>query len=336
MSGEAMAYVRAQVIKPVGLKYYMERIAARIDNDTGVATAAKQEYLADELSVNINTVRKLQAKALEMGYLVLNQDQVEGSKGRFTKNRYEIPGFVEWMAEGRESARAKFEGAIKPVTTRRDAVAEKPQPPVGITDRNHTEGLRTVTTRRDAPIGRSKEEVKEERKMRSEDRDFRQTGLSLVGGVDPKTAEPVRKDGKRYSSDFVDRFWSKYPRKEGKANAAKLWANMNAEDQDAAVAALPAYCNLKHVKEGLAKTGDKYLVERVYDDYAIDPAAERDDQIKRLALDLVSGNRDQLDRASKWWSRVADVPRDLLRAATAFAANEFGLQPAPAVAWGAA
>jgi hypothetical protein len=47
-------------------------------------------------------------------------------------------------------------------------------------------------------------------------------------------------------SDRWDEFWTAYPRKTGKAQAAKAWQKLKPADRDAALAALPEHVGFWH------------------------------------------------------------------------------------------
>ena len=94
MSAEAVRYIQAQKIRPLSLKYYMEKVAYRVNNKRGYGWPS-QEFLAAELQVSERTIRNYQRECIKRGYLRVTQARKRHAE--FTSNHYVIAGFMEWL-----------------------------------------------------------------------------------------------------------------------------------------------------------------------------------------------------------------------------------------------
>jgi hypothetical protein len=182
------------------------------------------------------------------------------------------------------------------------------------------------------PPQQRKESNKEKKEQTNAHFDFvdeGQAGLDLTGGDDPNGTPPARTGAKRYETSFAE-FWRQYPNKLGKAKGSDLWKTLTPTQRALAVRHLPDYLASKPVRDGYPKQGDTYIQDRVWESFIPDPAEERDEQVKRLALDLAFGVLETgiLERAAQWWTTLADVPGEIIEAAKRFSA-ENGLRPVP-------
>jgi hypothetical protein len=111
--------------------------------------------------------------------------------------------------------------------------------------------------------------------------------------------------GKSAYPDAFEAFWAQYPRKAGKAPAAKLWAKMSAYDRQAALEGIEPYRGCKRVQDGFVLQGNNYLKNRTWEDFlpsevAGDPQAS----LWQNRLKLYAQRRDW--PAQKWGPRPGD------------------------------
>lgn len=150
------------------------------------------------------------------------------------------------------------------------------------------------------------------------------TEPSLEPSIEPTPAarEPRKaKKSQPVDDGSFDPFWDAYPRKVAKADAAKAWAKLKAEDRAAAMAAIPAFiAKLRREKteEKFIKYPASWLNGRRFEDFASAPPKTVDpkkgpDLLATLEELRIEREREyEAERAEQaaFWSQKAAAERE--------------------------
>lgn len=146
----------------------------------------------------------------------------------------------------------------------------------------------------------------------------------------PKTKPKKVRTKNAYTEEF-DKCWLAFPARHrmSKPDAFKSWVFQGCiANVDAVMAGIEAY-KLQLRKDGTpddkVKHMQGWLTGRRWEGYAVSVEAERESQIKALALDWQEGHRDELQYARKWWLAWRNVPQ-MLRDSAARLVESWGLQ----------
>lgn len=273
MSIEAMAYVKSLHIPSSPQKLIMLLIADRINNETGEAYPG-QALLARESSLGERSVRG-HLRALEEAGLLTRRKRFT-AEGKADTDLYSIAGYMDWLVCARECAESH----------RQKSAGGKNQPAAD--SRQNRRQVCAETGGKNLPPNPKRNPKRTQNA---------QTGVCADGcggsKTDTKPAGKQRKAAKRpnYTEDF-ERFWQQYPQKRGKAEAAKTWAALSAEDREAAKIGIGAYVSDCKQNSRPYRHGSTYLNQRTWEDYEDSSAeAQMSDEDKLVTL-LVHYGRD--------------------------------------------
>jgi hypothetical protein len=320
-----MRYVLALTIKPVALKFYMERLAFRLDNDKGYAWPA-QDTIAKELSVSRKTVQKLQAEAEKRGYIRATGGQKK-EKGQFAANHYEIPGFLEWLTHVEEDANSFFVRAIgtgSPCELRGGTVGEldRGNPVVA-----RPWELRGGTDRGNYGVAQKERGKEREKKEMDEAPKAPRPALSNLAGTRKANKESDATSG--YAA-FVAAYRS-LPRSSqagGLSDGRKVWLSLSAAERAYRLAALNAYADNLRTEDFKQPQHIDSFLDGGWEDFAkaeptpveLSPQEVERNQTVAVAIDL---QKQEWCHGKKWWSSISEVPAAIIRAAQNLARAEW-------------
>lgn len=319
MSSEAVRYVLAQTIKPAAIKFYLERVAYRIDNRKGFAWPS-QSTIAKEMSVSARTVRKYQEECIRRELLRSRCQKNVG--GRFTSNRYEIPGLIDWLSDQNANPEECYERAraATPWEGGGPTAEANTGGTRGADGRGNTGGLRSVGTRGAYKKNKRKETGKEMDEQRA---------------ARPASALSLKKKANRADDEasgyraFCDDYKAalkaagKSDEAKGLADGRKVWLSISQADRGARRRALNGYrADLSNNDFKNPQHIDRFL-ETGWEDFAVDEQAanaeEERKQVQAVALDL---HRNEFNRGRKWWPAIDHVPGKIRLAALDLIAKE--------------
>ena len=307
MSAEAVKYILAQNIKPIALKFYMERLAYRIENDKGYGWPS-QDLIAKELSTSRKTVQKLQAEAERRGYIRALAHKTE--RGKFSSNHYEIPGFVDWLKQAETDAVSFFVRAIGPESPC-ELRGGTDKDTVGTTGWHGPCELRGGTDRGNYGVAqkeRLKEKVKRER-ARAKPRTL-SASLSV----------PDRDEGKGYD-EFVSAYSAMLarcrPSSSSQAETVEAgrseWRKLSPDDKAARYNALLGYEANLRAQSYKQPQGLKRFLTDGWKDFLPKEQTE-DDKLDDMvtAAEFAVLGRDPESLRECGWRRFADIPAEVL------------------------
>jgi len=133
-----------------------------------------------------------------------------------------------------------------------------------------------------------------------------QTIVCSAGGEDQKPEEPEppakpKKGNPIYTKSFED-FWQAYPRKKGKADAARKWQRMSEEQRKLAKDAIPAYVADCRKENRAFRWGSTYLNGHTWDDYVGNSASDSSNDDEHLVRLVLNYGKDK----STWTPRLEE------------------------------
>lgn len=282
MSIEAMSYVKKLEIAKPAQKLIMLLLAERIKNETGECFPG-QELLAKEASMTGRSVRRHLSELVKTGLLKSRYRYSEN--GKRTSSAYEIVGFLDWLRCAEECAHRQ----------RTNASGSEPlQDKSGETTGQNGSSLQDNGVR---------QTVRGNRKESKEGANDVRAGGSDGSETEESKSDKKRKAAKKpkYTQSF-ETFWQSYPRKRGKADAAKAWVDLSQEDREAAKNGIPAYVDDCKKERRPYRYGSTYLNQRTWEDYEDNVYAAPDDNDEHLVKLVVNYEKDQ----NTWGPRLEE------------------------------
>jgi hypothetical protein len=267
MSNEAFAYAKAQLIKSSPQKLLYLLLAERINNETGTCFPG-QELLAEEATMCRRAVVTHLAALEVAGYITRRKRfRFDGAP---TSDEFTLPGFLEWLKNTKEDARTFHErytttgGNLHTVGEESTMCGNLPPNPKKNPKRNPHLGGESLeqpnvdqtfadSTKVDIKGIKSQQQLQVER-----------------GGARNHKVHRLGNTRKAYPERF-EAFWNEYKAAANGMHGAKDEAlgeydRLSKEDQDAALAAIPAHrAKLGDIK---FKYACRYLHFRQFDEYA--------------------------------------------------------------------
>jgi hypothetical protein len=343
MSIEAVAWAKAQRIASAPQKLLYILLADRISNETGTCFPG-QELLAEEATMCARSVRT-HLNALEATYYIKRSKRFKPD-GSPTSDKYEFPGFKEWLGAVKTDAREVHE---KHASSRQEFTTGRNLPPVDL-GASHRQ-VSVATTGRNLPPNPKKNPKKnpqssaqqaapdtlevaspEEKAADLKKAPFKLTATETASGE----VSGKRKKSAAKGSDAFEAAWTAYKaastRTPGsKPKALAQFAKLTAADQALVPAAIQAY-RADCEKSSFGRGDHRHMADmnRFFTDFfrqfaddltpAKTEASERKIQVLALALDLADRT---WTRSIRWWGSVSNVPDDILTAAKKHASDNF-------------